>query len=275
MKMGKSKLKLFLTSISMVALYAFLLVSTGYAASVVSSEDNTNPYHGSYGANYDYTTTIKHSTTEWQALGTSAGIKNYGVTWSMDGVNYENEDLYVSVGQTVTFKFAMYSANEGYNHMANVLKSWASYDDGIYESDEVLIKASNLVRETRSSDVSDDYKQQNYYEAEIEITQEMIDAATIYLRARVTCTESIADATWRYYDPWYNSYLSTDGKLSQYLNAFDAYAYYWQGEIEEWKINVYGPENPIGSVPEPATFALFGIGLLGLAGTYRKKSKQK
>ena len=57
-----------------------------------------------------------------------------------------------------------------------------------------------------------------------------------------------------------------------YLNAFSAYADYYQGEIEDWMFTVSETPPPGSAVPEPTTLALFGMGLIGLARVGRKKA---
>ena len=44
-------------------------------------------------------------------------------TWG----NWGHDDLYVSVGETVKFKFNMHSENVG-NHYANILKGWIDWN---------------------------------------------------------------------------------------------------------------------------------------------------
>ncbi|MCG8549595.1 MAG: PEP-CTERM sorting domain-containing protein [Desulfobacterales bacterium] len=262
MKIGKIKLKLFLTSFSLIAVSAFLMVSTGYAASTVSLE-GFDSVGGYYNSNYGYHSSSSgdttNKTTRWQALGNSADIGNYGVTWTTNNASWGREDLYV--GQEVKFRFEMYSANQG-SHYGNVLKAWFDGNgDATFNSSDVVASGfAKVGHQTAGSSVE-------YISNTITITEDMI--GTTYLRARVTCTESIfsthLDNPWWRDNQWHYSQQT-------YINVFDAYADYWQGEIEEWAIKINGDSSGSTSpIPEPATFALFGVGLLGLSGISRRK----
>ena len=315
----KSTIKCLLVSLCLAGVGAFMFASMGYAdvGTIKSIEDNTynntwhyynwsdNPgeeNHRSRGYNSGTATPLyaDHATTEWQELGYNPGygdivndLGDYGVSWSTDGGNtWGNDNLYVSVGETVKFKFNMHSENVG-NHYANILKGWIDWntDASNYEFDNNndVVSGFKMVRDSNGSvssdytfdsghdtlgedDYGDKYSNRNdmgYGNDNETFTYSHVisesDFGTAYLRARVTCTHSILSSSNWNGGQW--DYVADD-----YLNAFSAYADYYQGEIEDWMFTVSETPPPGSAVPEPTTLALFGMGLIGLARVGRKKA---
>ena len=309
----KSMIKCLLMTTCLAGVGAFMFASMGYAEGTIQSTESQigdSPYHSSRGDNSDTTigkiglSWADHDTTEWQELGYSGGLGDYGVSWSTDGTNFGHDDLYV--GDTVTFKFNMHSENVG-NHYANILKGWIDWDasDTTYEFEEIdsVVEGFKVLRDYNGDSVSSNYTfdsgyddndsrdyygfgNDNYTVFSEEITLTEAQVGTAYLRARVTCSDSIGqteymalglyDKTWDWqtrsyvYKSNYNWGDQWDISPDAYVDAFNAYSDYGQGEIEDWKFTVFG--NPGSPVPEPATLALFGMGLIGLARVSRKKA---
>ncbi len=72
------------------------------------------------------------------------------------------------------------------------------------------------------------------------------------------------EADWDYFDDNYDSYgYDTTGWDIKAINIVDK----WGRDSQSQLVGEYNP------VPEPATMILFGIGLLGIAGMGRKKTK--
>ena len=71
-------------------------------------------YHSSRGSNNattEYPKYAEHDTSQWQELGYTGTLGDYGVSWSSNGGECGHDDLYV--GDTVTFKFNMNSDDAG------------------------------------------------------------------------------------------------------------------------------------------------------------------
>ncbi len=289
MKIVELKLKHLLMSIFLIGVVTLIFTSTAYADSAVEyGNSGTYGYNsGAYNISTDHTDErASHSTTEWQSLGSGAGFGDYGVSWSVDGGSFANvKNLYV--GQTVKFKFNMHSAKAG-EHKANILKGWIDWNvnnlgtivadtndpnssygmniDGDYEFDNVLVTGHNLVKRQNGNWYRDNNGDVIYDENTEFFSNDILlgtgHLGTAFLRARVSCTESIRDTT----EMGGNNQWSHN--TGAYKTAFEAYKDYSQGEIEDWTFNVAG----IQGAPEPATMVLFGMGLIGLARIGRKKA---
>lgn len=246
-----------------------------------------------------------HSTDDWQNLGSKWNKEstksesdlstNDGVTWrtSTDGVNwtgYSNTGQLTS-GGLVEFKFEVTRAIVG-NHKYDQLESWVDWNqnggwndrkyDGTNPNKERIITKKwwkhkdsegnnqrkrdldNVVNNDRQHDGSknwdlSDQKGRTIYNSQDtsatfttgEIRIPLYDALTeIWLRARVVCENSLE----HYAD---NMNLKPTG-------------YQHQGEVEDYKLTI----TKAAAVPEPATLFIFGIGLLALA-TSRKRKLNK
>lgn len=219
------------------------LWSFNSSASVATS----GPAPSSYGA-------ASHSTTKWQELNDINNVSDsFGVSWSVDGgTTWGHNNL--QVGQTVQFKFNLHKKNVG-THESDHLKAWLDWNqNGVFDANEVLAygehnllpaEQGNLGTNNTSPNVPDF----SFISAEHKVTDSFV--GYLWLRARVTCSESLVG--------WNNQWKGED-----YNSAFKAIGHLGQGEMEEWRISVQ-------PVPVPAAVWLFGSGLVGMIGFSKRK----
>lgn len=205
--------------------------------------------------------TATHSTTAWQELGVYDGdsmLDQYGVSWTTDGGSTWGRNQQLYVGQTVQFRFDLHKKTPG-THYADFLKSWVDWgNDGTFEEEDVIAFDYQVLKTTPSEYA--DYKNDFFFlSEEFDITDSLV--GDLFLRARVTCSESLRqdwDAQWNTTSTWYDNNF--------FANDADAERSYYQGEAEEWVLNV-------APVPEPSTILLLSGGLLGLGWYGRKRKK--
>ncbi|WP_020409873.1 PEP-CTERM sorting domain-containing protein [Hahella ganghwensis] len=203
--------------------------------------------------------TTTHDTTAWQELADAPNNDPFGVSWSTDsGATWGREDL--TVGQTVQFKFSVHKENVGH-HYADLMKSWIDWDqNGVFDvSDEVAYGEHKLVDfepvlGSWQKPVNPDFA---FFSDEYTLTEDHV--GEFWLRALATCTHSVTNM---YGDNWDDQWKPE--YTDNYNNLMTPTGHYYQGETEEWKITVT-------SVPEPATLALFGLGMGLLAARKRAK----
>ncbi|WLQ12494.1 GEVED domain-containing protein [Hahella aquimaris] len=203
--------------------------------------------------------TTTHDTTAWQELADAPNGDSYGVSWTTDGgASWGRNDL--TVGQTVQFKFSVHKKNVG-THYADLMKAWIDWDqNGVFDaSDEIAYGEHKLtdfepVLGMWQAPTNPDF---SFFSSEYTLTN--ADVGDFWLRSIVTCSHSITNmygGTWN--DQWKTEYTGS------YEDRMTPTGHYYQGETEEWKISVH-------SVPEPTTFALLGLGLIGLVARKRAK----
>ncbi|HEX9023888.1 MAG TPA: GEVED domain-containing protein [Geobacteraceae bacterium] len=193
--------------------------------------------------------TATHSTGAWQRLGRLWDAESHqkavdtsddGVFWSLDGGHTWGHDT-VKVGQSVRFRFDMYKELWG-RHNFDYLKVWIDWDQDkdFTDSGEMIYQAAwDFTHEHgyRYGDYAAGISKSFY--ATITIP-EYAKLGDTWLRARVVCNESAPS-----------------------LNDLHPTGWYWQGEVEDWKLTVT-------PVPEPSTMLLLGLGLTGVAWIRRR-----
>lgn len=210
--------------------------------------------------------TASHYTPAWQELATygddGTQVSDYGVFWSTDNGATWGQDTNLYVGQQVQFKFNMHKENVG-THYADFMKSWIDWgQDGQFDESDVLAFGYQelAINESGNFGSSNSPNQPDYTFFSDSFLLTLDDIGDLLLRARVTCSHSLADSlgmgsNWD--DQW-------DITAGTYYSGFNPTGFLYQGEVEEWQINVR-------AVPEPGTMLLLGGALLGMFGLKRRK----
>ncbi len=185
----------------------------------------------------------KHRTNQWQQLGSlwdresSPRINDHddGVFWSTDGgATWDNPDL--AIGSEVVFRFDMWRSSTG-RHDYDQIKAWVDWNgDNVWDN-----VGENILAEKWMKDNNSGINNKSFYATLL--VPEYAAIGETWLRARVSCDHTSFKNTTPY------------GKL-------------WQGEVEDWKLNV-------APVPEPSTMILLGSGLIGVYSLRRRENAKK
>lgn len=207
-----------------------------------------------------------HTNPTWQNLGPSVSDKTDGVFWSI----YRNgswsawdQDTSLKVGDKVGFQFIMHKDHVG-RHKADYLKAWldwgqdGTFDEGDYADGGDVIVFGNHWVENRGDDspTNKNYDFYSYYynNTTFDITKDMA-GKDLFLRARVTCSDDLASLAND------NEWTMTE---AEFYAAFAATGNIWQGDVEEYVLNV-------APTPIPPSVFLLGTGLFGFMVATRKR----
>ena len=217
-----------------------------------------------YGDAIDYGVAT-HTTGEWQRLGVlwdnedeqlTDDLSDDGVSWSTDGGSTFGGDLIR--GEEVTFYFDMRRAPYG-RHDDDQIKVWVDWNgdlqfDNSTGSIEMILYdkwdkgitqiADNIWKDNNNKDSSYVYDYptnppailQKTFTAKFDVPDDAV-LGTTWLRARVSCDHLLLDSP---------------------------YGEYWQGEVEDYELNV---------VPVPSGIILAGIGMA--VAQWRLKRKER
>jgi hypothetical protein len=228
---GKNSMKKMVLFLSVI--FFLFCQSSAFALLMSDSPDHDSARHNDFNANEG---------SVWQRLGQSSTADD-GVLWRTSDLEAYANDA-VTVGDTLTFQFEFWTAGWG-RHSYDQLVAWADTDHlNGFEDDEMLLYEK---RDKEQDAIQGPYDNTNadftYYTATLFITDDMADG--FWLRSRVHCV----------HDPDIRD--NPTGYLSQ-------------GEVEDWFVEVEGYP-VIDPVPVPGAFLLFGSGLIGLTGIFRRK----
>ncbi len=204
-------------------------------------------------ASYGVTT---HNTTDWQDIS--------DVSWKVDGGAW-GQNSSITGGSTIQFQTTIHKSNLG-THYYDLTKMWVDWgQDGQFDNpaDEVLFGMANLQSDANwgTNGGSRVKPHTEYYT----FTSSSFDISTLsgefWLRSRVTCNTSMpgvshsnqGDLTFD--SVWYNEHYFATGYLGQ-------------GETEDYMFSTT-------PAPEPATIALLGLGMVGLAGAEVRRRRKK
>jgi hypothetical protein len=190
-----------------------------------------------------------HTTDDWQRLGNSSLI-NDGVAWSIDNRKTWGTDAVMHQGTTVTFRFDFQRTDDGI-HTYDQLKSWIDWngdkdwDDAgeqiiavkWWQWDQDLETRPENFSNTRRNNGEDVNLIQKYFYAQM-VVPTWASLGETWIRTRVHCNHVSFENTTAY------------GELNQ-------------GEVEDYRVII--------ASPEPSTFILLGVGLLGFGFMARRR----
>ncbi|MCP3875029.1 MAG: PEP-CTERM sorting domain-containing protein, partial [Desulfobacteraceae bacterium] len=171
-----------------------------------------------------------------------------------------------TVGQEAIFKFTMNKKRWG-THYADHIKSWIDWGGDGFGDAEVILSGYKVLAERNNNKLAATPVASYDFLSYVTFSEEHIGNS--WLRARVACSSSLGYGRYTSNNNWdqdwnYGGKNWNPGITDELENAFTATGHLRQGEVEDYKINV-------APVPEPSTMALFGLGLISLAGVARRK----
>ncbi len=241
---------------SLTPIYKILIAALFFNISIAHAEFVSQNAPDSYGE-------AKHSNKRWQQLADSSGRQitdPFGISWSTDGgETWGRNSLFV--GDSVLFRLSMFKSSFG-NHRSDHAKLWLDLDhNGSFSQDEALLYGEQKV----NSSYHARQRQFEFYSQQLHLGPE--HAGDMWLRGRVVCSESLAKSVG---GSWHDQFRKP--YTEHYDEIFSPSTSYYQGEKEDWLVNIGFPNgNIIGNVSAPLIGAI-GLFFINLGLRSRRKT---
>ena len=229
-----------------LALGAGLALSLNLASACITPDTGNAPGYGG----------ATNKTDQWQRLGNEWKV-NDGVSWSVNGSDFNNSDM--ALGDSVTFQFDVQRTTLGL-HDYDQIKAWIDWNgDKVWDNTEEIVFGTKWMKDNTGNSAMGVYQvnnvlkngeidtvnngERNIFEVTLVVPDDAVIGET-WMRARVSCWDTPYDKT--------NPYCSL-----------------YQGETEDYKLTIGDTPTP-PTVPTPSAILLAGTGLAFIRRKFKK-----